>query len=535
MCGAGSRVGEVDFFVPAVKFIFPSPVNGGGCAGSRVNYELYCIYGNKLYTAELILFWGIFGVRPFSLLRSNIVQPLVFASFGAVLSAFVLFAGVYWKGPMALCLKGVLCVRSDPHGAAQQIHVSWRDRPDSSLTVTWVTSKGANSAKLQYRTIASRSWTTVTGQTIPVPRNGLLPSTGNLHRVTLTNLLPGTDYLYRVSANHWEENKWSSPRQVRTAPSDGPITFAFLADTGLTGRLDGLASGVEGIVQSVLLDQPTFVLGGGDYAYANRDGRFMEPTHAIDQWFRQMEPLISHIPFMTTYGNHETRLAERLSLWALRFAHFPGYDNGTTYSFDVGNVHIISILADGYAQIDQKQLEWIESDLADARNRGVRWIITFHHEPVFGFGKSHPARANFREHLTPILERYHVDLDMSAHDQNYERTFPIVKAASAPEITSAHLSDYRAGEGVIYAKVSPAGKKSEIVRNFSSLPAQPDAVIAARNDKDHHYALVTISDYDLSVDVYGLGDDGSTKHLVDRFSISADNSGAVAKTADVDL
>ena len=101
---------------------------------------------------------------------------------------------------------------------------------------------------------------------------------------------------------------------ARTAPTDGVFTAVFISDTGQSGRVDGLADGVTEVLRAVRAENPLFILGGGDYAYADRDGRFADPNLAIDNWFRMMDPLISEIPFMAQYGNHEVRLTERLTL-----------------------------------------------------------------------------------------------------------------------------------------------------------------------------------------------------------------------------
>jgi hypothetical protein len=97
----------------------------------------------------------------------------------------------------------------------------------------------------------------------------------------------------------------------------------------------------------------------------------------------------------------------------------------------------------------------------------MRWLVVFQHEPIFAHGRSHPAQPVVRKFLAPIFERHRVDLHLSGHDQNFERTFPLRQAGSAPRVTSTSLDRYAAGDGVVYAKVSPSGKRSNIKRDFS--------------------------------------------------------------------
>jgi hypothetical protein len=117
-----------------------------------------------------------------------------------------------------------------------------------------------------------------------------------------------------------------------------------------------------------LADEPLFVLGGGDYAYADLDRRFRHLDTAIDTWFRQMEPLLARVPFMAQYGNHEVFLGERFRDWAPRFAHPEGFAGGRSYAFDVADAHFTGLFVPG-PSLDPDQLAWLDADLAAARSR----------------------------------------------------------------------------------------------------------------------------------------------------------------------
>jgi hypothetical protein len=66
--------------------------------------------------------------------------------------------------------------------------------------------------------------------------------------------------------------------------------------------------------------------------------------------------------------------------------------------------------------------------------------------------------------------------------------------------------------------VSPAGKLSERGRDFSRFGAAAGPEIASRDDHAHHWAIVTISDRELSVEVMGLTGDAPARTL-DRFAL----------------
>jgi hypothetical protein len=231
-----------------------------------------------------------------------------------------------------------------------------------------------------------------------------------------------------------------------------------------------------------------------------------------------MAPLFAHAPFMSQYGNHEVELGEDIDEWAARFAHPRGSSDGRCYSFDVGPAHFVGLLAPGRAP-DPSHLRWLEADLSSESARAAAWRIVFQHAPVFASGSSHPARPEVRA-LMPVFERLGVDLHLSGHDQNYERTHPLRGArAQEPRARTMDCTHYAAGGGVVYAKVSPAGKLSERGLDFSRFAGRAGAEIAARHDRAHHWARLDVSEQQLGVEVLGLADEGSPLRTVDHFAL----------------
>lgn len=398
---------------------------------------------------------------------------------------------------------------------AEQIHLSWAEDPATSLTVTWHTA-GHGRHQLDYRRAGTADWARHAATTRPSPGVGVL------HSVTVRGLSPGTAYEYRVSGDHGGWPILSETFPTRTAPGRGSdFTFAFVCDTGLVGRPDGNATGTQQVIEEIAADRPSLVLGGGDYAYANRDGRFADVADAVDRWFEQMQPLMARVPFMAQYGNHEIFLQERFRDWAPRFRHPPGFDGGRNYSFDVGDAHFTAFFApDPHPTADQ--LAWLDNDLASARQRRLPWLIVYQHEPIYSHGHSHPASPELRKFLAPILEKHGVALHLSGHDQSYERTHALSNARTTPRTAVASAGRYSAGSGVVYAKVSPGGKLSEARNDFSRFSCDEQDFIAARDDSSHHYALVKVkASREVAVQVFGVRGDRAPKTLVDSFRIGA--------------
>jgi hypothetical protein len=405
-----------------------------------------------------------------------------------------------------------------------QMHTAWVEAPATSLTIVWRTRDAQAPSVAEYRQRGQTKWEEVRGQ--PRPSG----TAGRLHEATLRGLRPATTYEYRVRGS---AGGWSRICHARTAPAPGPqaepIEVVFVADTGLVGRADGLTDGTAQVIGEVVRLDPHFILLGGDYAYANSDLRGGSVPTAVDAWFHQMAPVAERAVMMPTYGNHEIKLLEDYLFWAERFPTPEGHDNRRFYSFDVGPAHFVSILAWGdmlrrpenteHGPIGSTALQWIDADLAAARARGIRWIIPFLHVAPFSDGANHPSNVDVRAQLAPIFERHGVKIVLSAHDQSYERTFPLRGVPGNLTPTSSHPNHYTAADGTTYLKVGPGGKRSNKNRGFSAWMTEPaPAYTAFRDNTAHHLARLRVSPEKLEVEVFAIRAGAPGSEVQDRFS-----------------
>ena len=390
----------------------------------------------------------------------------------------------------------------------EQLHICWVD-PDARIL-----------------SIRFSSETEIAGIDVAISLDGVKWTRCEVERLDdMNNLVRYRSFADAGSADNslsyrvLQEEKVLAERQVHLLPRNGE-TFKciYFADTGLSGRTDGNADGTEAIYEEIERKSPDILLGGGDYAYANRDDRFDRVGDAVDEWFRQAEGMISRFPFFAQYGNHEILLTERYEDWAPRFDHPQGFDDQKCYSFDVGTAHIISFFT-GRPRPQKHHLEWLENDLRDAKAKGEQWIIVYTHEPVFGHGFSHPSSFMVSSSLGALCERMGVDLVLSAHDQSYERTYPVSGVPHDVRATSKHPSSYKRGEGVIFAKVSPSGKRSEIGHTFSKFQCPQHAFIASRNDTRHHFAELEIGKDRLEFKCLYYESESETFGIEDSFTI----------------
>jgi hypothetical protein len=228
---------------------------------------------------------------------------------------------------------------------------------------------------------------------------------------------------------------------------------------------------------------------------------------------------------MPTLGNHEVLLQESYDAWIARMALPTSQtDNFNIYSFDVGQVHFVSILAvRGAADLPDSQVDWIISDVQAARARGQTWIIPYMHVSAFADGSSHPSNTALRDQLGPVFEQLGVKLVISSHDQNYERTFPLTGVGQgSPVVTDTHLTGYDANDGTVWLKVSPAGKLSSSTNDFSTFQTNPPPYwTAARDDTMHHFARFLVSAHGaLTTQIYATPGNGTASFVYDSFTYS---------------
>ena len=303
----------------------------------------------------------------------------------------------------------------------------------------------------------------------------------------LTNLAPNTRYYYRVGAD--ETNFAGGPSHFFiTAPSaPKPTRIWAIGDFGTTPIYGDGALHVRDAYKAFTRDRHTDVwLMLGDNAYPN--GEDHEYQRAV---FNVYGDFLRQTPAWSTIGNHETAVSNALGHIAyFDIFRFPmngeagGVPSGTIkyYSFDHGNIHFVCLDSELSTQTANGPMAtWLAADL-EANTKD--WLIAFWHSPPYTKG-SHDSDIdgdtsghlkNMREIFVPILEAHGVDLVLSGHSHNYERSMLIdghygysmsltpsmVKdgGSGRPGHSGPYLKPTRgpgANEGAVYAVVGSSG------------------------------------------------------------------------------
>jgi predicted MPP superfamily phosphohydrolase len=189
-------------------------------------------------------------------------------------------------------------------------------------------------------------------------------------------------------------------------------TFVAFGDSG-TGSSEQkqLATLMEGY-------NPNFIIHTGDLAYPV--GSFENiKSNVLDIYSK----LFAKSVFYPSLGNHDY-MTESGKPFVETF-DLPG--NERYYSFEIGKALFIAL--DSNKPLDEnpnQMITWLEKLLSKSQSRFK--VVYFHHPP-YSSGAIHGSDQRVQEKLVPIFEKYKVDLVLSGHEHNYQRTCKILSGS----------------------------------------------------------------------------------------------------------
>jgi hypothetical protein len=135
------------------------------------------------------------------------------------------------------------------------------------------------------------------------------------------------------------------------------------------------------------------------------------------------------------------------------------------YSFDYQNVHFLAMSTGKGSVIPyvngSEQYQFIQDDLIKAANNpNIDWIIVYGYRPFYTSPSIHPANEILRETYPPLFEKYGVDMVITSHNHNYQRSYPLVyniDSSRQPIVKDVNASQYNSPGVPIYFIVGTAG------------------------------------------------------------------------------
>ncbi len=265
------------------------------------------------------------------------------------------------------------------------------------------------------------------------------PAVTTEHEVRISGLLPDTKYYYRFGSPT-QFLQGDADNYFHTAPTEQKVAKTSIAVFGDCGRnSNGNQTGsLNSYLNHVGNEPADLMLLLGDNAYPDgTDEDYQE------QFFNAYSPTIlkNHVLFPAP-GNHDYHPGPKSSRTIPYYQIFTmpteaecggvASETEAYYSFDWGNIHFISMDSYGTELPDETtisdtlgpQVTWLKKDLA-ANTKP--WVIAYWHHPPFTKGSHNSDKegslTRIRRNLLPILERHGVDLVLSGHSHNYERSY----------------------------------------------------------------------------------------------------------------
>lgn len=257
------------------------------------------------------------------------------------------------------------------------------------------------------------------------------------HEVKITGLSPYTIYYYSIGSMI-DTLQGNSNNYFRTLPPTGKndqlLRIGVLGDCGnaSTNQIN-VRNSLQSYLGSNYMD--SWILLGDNAYYSGTDNEYQAQFFNIYK-----ESFLKQSAVWPSPGNHDyawdpnnRNLPYYKSFTMPQNGEAGGIPSGTEayYSFDVGNVHFLSL--DSYGRESDAsrlydtsgaQVTWIKNDLSANQNK--QWVVAFWHHPPYTKG-SHNSDTEWdlaviRSNFIRILERYGVDLILCGHSHDYERS-----------------------------------------------------------------------------------------------------------------
>lgn len=379
-----------------------------------------------------------------------------------------------------------------PVGAGLRRRPYLQSTTPTSVRVAWTTTDDTTGDPVvRYAVSPDGPWTDVaaTSELFPTTRTGQRGGDYSAHDATLSGLSPDTTYCYEVRAG---EGVLASGLALHTGWTGNtrPLTIIAVGDsgTGLPGQKR---------LRDVMLEQEFDVfLHLGDIAYT--EGTFGQLE---DYFFGIYEDFLHGVPTFPTIGNHEYETAlgqPYIDVFYLFEQALRVVDQERYYSFDYGDVHLVSLDSNGemLSTVDDTatddMIDWLTDNLAAST---APWKIAFMHHPMYTSSGRTPG-TDLTTKVLPVLEAGGIDLVLAGHVHNYERTVPLRGGVAATGV-----------EAVTYVVEGAGGAPLDAT-------IMPGALFAAGNGTQYSFLRITIDGCLAQAAV--IADDGTT---IDTFEL----------------
>lgn len=302
---------------------------------------------------------------------------------------------------------------------------------ETKLNFAWY-SKTSDSAEVRFTTdrsaIESAEVIQGTSEKIKDTKNKDANDNYYSNKVTVDGLSENTTYYYQVK----KDSTWGEIEEYRTK-SFSDFSFLYVGDPqiGASGNKDNDAKNWNTVLnQAVENHDVSFMVSAGDQIN-DTDG------DSEDEYYGYLgADALRSLPVATTIGNHDSKNPN----YSYHFNIPNSFNNpndkyipqaytegttpaGTDYYYTYGNVLFIVLDTNNYNCATHENV--IRKAISD--NPDAKWRVVTFHQDIYGAARNHSDSDGMvlRTQLTPIIDKYDIDVVLQGHDHTYSRTYQL--------------------------------------------------------------------------------------------------------------
>ena len=290
----------------------------------------------------------------------------------------------------------------------------------------------------------------------------------------------------------------------------------------------GCNSNTDKTVNSIKNQNPEIILGLGDYSYES----------SADCWLDTIKPIYdpqnnpNANKMQITIGNHENSGSEDFNTYINAFNLTRQF--GQVYSFNLHNVHFLSMATEISYSFSSSQNAFVKQDLeAASQNPDIDWIIVYFHRPMYTSPNSCSScsgESSLRDIYHPLFDQYGVDLVLEGHAHDYQRSYPIkfnANSKSNPIITDPNnKNNYIFPSNPINGKIH--GQIHSVIGtggiNFHSIKTPLKSFFVYAQSKEFGFLNIDIQNNGQTLVGKFLSNDRSISTPLDQFTITKSGS-----------
>ncbi|OUO26781.1 metallophosphoesterase family protein [Eubacterium sp. An3] len=367
------------------------------------------------------------------------------------------------------------------------------------------------------------------------------------NKVTVDGLEENTTYYYQVCQN----GVWQNVETYKTN-SFSDFSFLYVGDpqigassgqTNAEGEGMNQDNGIElaarndsynwnQVLNKAMKENPdvSFMVSAGDQVNTNNN----EAQYAGYLGANALKSL----PVATTIGNHDSGSPQ----YSYHYNNPNTQENagddytagktaaGTDYYYTYGNVLFIILDTNNYNCATHENV----IKKAVEENQDAKWRVVMFHQDIYGSGADHSDSDGMvlRTQITPLMDKYDIDVVLQGHDHTYSRTYQLTgdgqehaaydnsNWSGDENYQSENLcyelkSDVKGGtitnpEGTVYYEANSAtGSKF-----YELIPTQQDYIAERSQTWTPTYSVISVTDDSFSVTTY----DATTQERVEGSS-----------------